>query len=523
MKGNRFMNAFRFLLFLLVAASVSAQEPLSIGNRRQLLIDDRFVQQSTGVTFVVHAPCKTGDLIVRSEPGLALGGYHTVLYDTGSYHLWYMAGGFVCYARSADGVHWEKPNLGLAATSSDTNLILPPNLVMGGGVGGVKSRMHGLMVFLDPNAAPPERFKLVANPDEFNSMLQIFSSPEGLHWKHSCSNVITFSSIKPHHLDSQNVIFWDDRLHNYVAYVRKNLREPGSQGRAVARAQSPDFAHFPQVEDMPVVMRADPDHPGRVDPVRKAKGSVLDTYTNGTFKYPWADDIYFMFPTEYYHYGGHLAEFRKELPTNAGALDTRFAASRDGIDWLRYDHRPWVGLGLKGEFDSRRIYMAYGIVPATNDRELYMYYLGTSETHGWNRDDKNNRLLTAADLAPTGPSALSRVVLRRDGFVSLRAAYAGGEFTTPALRFAGDQLHLNVDTSASGELRVELLDSQGQPIPQFTLPDCEIIHTANEINRVVRWNGNTSLKDLAGQPVRLHFVMRDVDLYAFQFADRGGI
>ena len=49
------------------------------------------------------------------------------------------------------------------------------------------------------------------------------------------------------------------------------------------------------------------------------------------------------------------------------------------------------------------------------------------------------------------------------------------------------------------------------------------MHTANEINRVVKWNGVSSVKDLAGKPVRLHFVMRNVDLYAFQFADRGGI
>lgn len=517
------MKALSLFVLFLTATSLAAQEPLSIGNRRQLLIDDRFVQQSTGITFVVHAPCKTGDVIVRSEPGLALGGYHTVLWDAGTYHLWYMAGGFVCYARSAAGVHWEKPSLGLASASSETNIILPPNLVMGGGVGGVKSRMHGLMVFLDPNAAQAERFQLVANPDEFNSMLQIFSSPDGVHWKHSATNVITFRSTKPHHLDSQNVIFWDDRIHNYVAYVRKNLRDAGSQGRTVARAQSPDFAHFSPVEDMPVVMHANPGTRDSSERARKTRLSFLDTYTNGTFKYPWADDVYFMFPTEYYHYGGYLAEFSKESPINAGAIDTRFAASRDGINWLRYDHRPWVGLGLKGEFDSRRIYMAYGIVPATNHRELYMYYLGTSETHGWNRDDRNNRLLTAAGLAPTGPSALSRVVLRRDGFVSARAAYSGGEFTTPLLRFSGDQLHLNVDTSASGELRVELVDAQAKPIPQFTLGDCEIIHTANDINRVVRWNSNTSLKELAGQPVRLHFVMRDVDFYAFQFADRGGI
>ncbi len=126
------------------------------------------------------------------------------------------------------------------------------------------------------------------------------------------------------------------------------------------------------------------------------------------------------------------------------------------LKWQRYDHRPFVGLGMKGEFDSKRIYMVYGVVPATNDRELYMYYLGTSDTHGWQRNDQNNRLLTAAGLAPTGPNAISRVVLRRDGFVSVRAAFEGGEFTTPLAAVRGraaspERQHLRLRGTAGGD------------------------------------------------------------------------
>ena len=131
--------------------------------------------------------------------------------------------------------------------------------------------------------------------------------------------------------------------------------------------------------------------------------------------------------------------------------------------------------------------------------------------------------MPSSTARPSGPAAISRVVLRRDGFVSVRAAFTGGEFTTPPLQFKGEQLLLNVNTSAGGELRVELLDDQGQPIPNYTLQDCDLVHTANEISRVVKWKGESSVKDLAAKPVRLRFVMRDVDLYAFQFAERGGI
>jgi len=99
----------------------------------------------------------------------------------------------------------------------------------------------------------------------------------------------------------------------------------------------------------------------------------------------------------------------------------------------------------------------------------------------------------------------------------------GGEFTTPRLRFEGEHLLLNVDTSACGELRVEIVGEQGQPVPGRALDDCDIIHTANEINRVVRWKGESAVEHLAGKIVRLRFVLRDADIYAFQFAPRGGI
>jgi len=505
-----------------------ASEPLSIGKHRQLLMDDLFVHQARGIEFIVHPPKKTGDRIVISEVDRGLGGV-SVLYDAGVYHMWYGCGNWLAYAHSRDGIIWVKANLNLFKADYKTNN--PPlNAVVFRGAGDEKRRVGGGMVFLDPNAKDSERFKLVANAEDYNhNWLQIYSSPDGIHWQHAYTNVLTFqTNTKPFHLDSQNVIFWDDRLQKYTAFFRKNVpRTPGSAAlriRTVARAESSDLAHFGTVEDAPVVLEADPEHVARFHLPDRKNLSRLDAYTSGTIKYPWAEDSYLMFPAEYYHYDSDLAEFRNEVPINAGTLDTRFATSRDGIKWRRYHHRPFVGLGLKGEFDSARIYLGYGIVPSVDGRELYMYYLGTSEPHGWNRDDRNNRLLTAAGLAPIEPvRVISRVVLRRDGFVSVRAAFNGGELTTPLLRFAGEKLLLNLDTSSGGELRVEILDEQGKPIPNYTLNDCDIIHTANEINRVVKWKGSTSVKDLAGKPVRLRFVMRDVDLYAFQFAERDNL
>lgn len=157
-----------------------------------------------------------------------------------------------------------------------------------------------------------------------------------------------------------------------------------------------------------------------------------------------------------------------------------------------------------------------------NEKEMYMYYYGSNTLHGWNRDDqhreRNKRLLRRAGGAPeTEVHGISRLVIRRDGFVSIKADYTGGEFLTPVLSFKGDELALNVNTSAVGQLQVEILDEQKKPIPGYTLEDCDQIYTANEINRIVKWNRKSKVGELAGKLIRLHFVMRDVDLYAFQF------
>ncbi|NIP27759.1 MAG: hypothetical protein GWN67_25095 [Phycisphaerae bacterium] len=508
---------------------VLAETPLDIGGQRQVFIDGRFVRQPQNVEFVVHRPRKTGQIVIACERPWEqrFGQYHSVLYENKTYHMWYTVYGgadsnavpvrSIAYARSSDGINWEKPDLGLVEIYGTRK----NNIVLGHGFGGIKGATHGCMVFIDPLAPSDQRFRLVSNPQELGRYLHIFSSADGIHWKLTHRNVLKFRSER-HHLDSQNVIFRDERIKKYVAYVRRNQRPVGSQGRSIARAESTNLSRFPDVEDCPVVLGFDDEDPMYYHPAIKAKIQVADFYTNGTFRYPWAQDAYYMFPSEYFHYMTFLKDFRKGQPVNAGSLDARFAASRDGISWKRYDRRPFVELGLKHEWDSSSIYMAYGVLPGSDESEMFMYYYGSNTLHGWDRDDqhreRNKRLLRRIGGAPeTEVHGISRLVIRRDGFVSIRADYTGGEFLTPLLSFTGYELVLNVNTSAVGMVQVEILDENNKPIPGYTLEDCDQIYTANEINRVVTWNGKSAVAKLTGKPVRLRFVMRDADLYAFQF------
>ena len=55
--------------------------------------------------------------------------------------------------------------------------------------------------------------------------------------------------------------------------------------------------------------------------------------------------------------------------------------------------------------------------------------------------------------------------LRLDGFVALEADHQGGTVITRPFELEGECLQLNVDASGNGDVRLELLDRAGNPIP----------------------------------------------------------
>jgi hypothetical protein len=111
---------------------------------------------------------------------------------------------------------------------------------------------------------------------------------------------------------------------------------------------------------------------------------------------------------------------------------------------------------------------------------------------------------------------LRRYTLRIDGFVSLQAPRAPGEFVTKPFTFAGGKLSLNFATSAIGTLRVELQDEAGRPLPGYSLAEADLLF-GDTLDRRASWSGKTDVAALAGRPVRLRVVLSDADLYSFQF------
>jgi hypothetical protein len=136
---------------------------------------------------------------------------------------------------------------------------------------------------------------------------------------------------------------------------------------------------------------------------------------------------------------------------------------------------------------------AWGIVQ-TSPEEFSMY---VSEHYGW----PDNRL--------------RRITVRRHGFSSAHASAAGGEFTTQPLIFGGDKLVLNYSTSAAGSIAVEVQDESGKPLSGYAIADMKPLY-GDELDAAISWKTKRDVSEVAGKPVRLHFVMQDADLFSFR-------
>jgi hypothetical protein len=103
-------------------------------------------------------------------------------------------------------------------------------------------------------------------------------------------------------------------------------------------------------------------------------------------------------------------------------------------------------------------------------------------------------------------------MLRRDGFASMDASGKPGILTTRPVTFKGKSLFVNVDCP-EGELKVEVLDKDGDVIEPFTVANCTPISSDKTLVKV-NWK-DKNLSALAGKPVRFRFHLTDGSLYAF--------
>ena len=446
----------------------------NINSRLELFVDDWLIEETNGVNLQMHRPIPREVVLAFNRPWEGSISYDPVVMKEGDrYRLWYRGCGSestwenqcTAYAESVDGVHWERPTLGIFEFNGNRE----NNIVLQG------REAKALCVFKDgnPNTPESERYKAigVGSPIDKRATLRGFTSPDGLHWQTLDRDPILVAPDDPWPMfDSHNVAFWDTLQNQYVVYARGWV-PPGI--RAIRRSVSDDFRHWSELEFIDL-----------------GDSPTEHLYKNACTQYFRAPHIYLMFPKRFVP----DRKFDPDWAAN-GLSESVFMTSRDGVHWDRRFMEPFLSLGTDSDsWTDRNLYTGVGVVP-TGQAEMSVYFM-----------EHYRR-----------PSIrLRRGTLRTDGFVSVNAPYAGGEFLTKPLVFEGSELVVNYATSVAGGLRLEIQDAEGKPIDGYRLSQCTEIF-GDEIERVVRWENRGNVGPLAGKPIRLRFVMAAADLYAMQF------
>ena len=182
-----------------------------LGSRLEPFVDDWLIETMSGVGLKMHAPIPREIALHLDRPWEGTYSYDPVVEKVGDrFRLWYRGCGLVwddqctAYAESVDGIHWQRPNLGLFEFEGSRH----NNIVLQG------HQAKALCVFKDLNPAAPEAesYKAigVGPPADKRATLRGFKSADGLHWELLEPDPILIAPADPWPmLDSHNIAFWE--------------------------------------------------------------------------------------------------------------------------------------------------------------------------------------------------------------------------------------------------------------------------------------------------------------------------
>lgn len=501
----------RLTLFLVsggLAASAAAQAakaeadlgldtlPLAPGER-QLFLDDFILGDLNRVTRVIHQPVRyPGNPVIR--PDRPTDGPAIQLRDAPSWDdreqvwkLWYIrfgddgngAGGSG-FARSKDGLAWEKPDLGLVEIKGDRH----NNVVTVQG----DPQAFTQHVIIDPAAPPERRYRGLIGPRGRQPIV----SADGF----------TFTKLPVPPIPSQDEshLNWDPVRREYLLTVKHT----GPFGRSVYLSLSPDFERWTKPE---LIYHADAlDQELAAKYLRAVHANprlwrpTIDTpdeynaeiYNMAVFRY---EGVYIGFPN-YFESSGRIPPPRGNQD---GVNSPKLAVSRDLRAWTRVGDRahflPIAEMG-PGVLDTGQILIASH--PIRRGDELWIYYSGIDVRHRPGVPRVIDEYKGAIHLAK----------LRLDGFVSFRGGADGGFLDTRPVTLTGGRFCVNA--AAAGELRAEITTADGRaPLPGWEAARCVPV-AGDHLRAELTWEGK-SLAELAGQRVRVRFFLKDADLYSF--------
>ncbi len=495
----------------------------------ELFLDNALLEVTPSVSRKLHRPRKhLSNPVVRCDRWCE-GNYiepYTTLYDTEDklFKMWARAGSdwkskyldghaaYMLYYTSTDGVHWEKPDLGLMTIAGrrDHNIVFTSDSVSATSGGGVAGRRKFVVpsqpmtpqgkkaFFWAVNKHPhprtaDEKFVGLAIVQDHRRGAHIVTSPDGLHW--SCASTPFWQT--PNDVSSQGDdclmhLIYDRAKHKWVVY----------------RRIIPEFSERMVADDSDRQRKA-------VDRYYRsyayAESDDLREWTNHRFILSMdADDPP---DTELYQfschkfgpiYVGYLSVYHLRPPQ---PLDIQLATSRDGIHFARVCRgEPFIPHGPLGYYD----YMAMACSqpePIVVDDTIYFYYCAANFPHN-------------TDVARSEPGTLqigaALATFKRDRFASLETSDRDPgpcRVITKPFTIAHAKLYLNAATWSNGSVRVEALTRDWQPIPGFSAAEARPIQ-GDALDHPVRWSRHADLSALAGKEVRLKFYMTRARIHA---------
>jgi len=499
MKTIRVLFVFAGVALLSPWAS-AAMRP--IGSTRQFFFDDEIVETMSNTRPRLNPAVKLADnpVIQRDKPweGSDMR-VSWVIFDQrlGKFRMRYSAGEFraggrnekgevivlgegddlakqrvACEAFSDDGVHWEKPELGLVEfQGSKANNILPKEAVYG----------YFFEDLHDPD--PARHYKSFVRQGSYSGKGMTFSlyfSPDAYHWTAYAGNPLIDTGDAPGRWGPTDFLGWDPIRQAYAVHMENNFHTHSPlHRRSIGRAESPDLIHWSEPETIVVTDERD---------------------------YP--DTEFYAMPTTF-HEGWYFGLLWIFSTTNT-QHEPEFVFSRDGLRYDRTYRDPVIRRGDNGDFDAVSV---YPLKPLIHDNRILCYYTGTN----WRSPEQ---LVELGDKATAG---IGLATLPLDGFVSLEGArHDWSVVTTRAFGFTGKNLFLNMQAALQQwgaepcEVKVELLDGRYTPLEGYAFDDADTLTTTG-IDQPVSWQGQSDLSALQGKPVRVRIHFRNAKLYSFQF------
>lgn len=516
---------------------------LIVGDVPQYFFDDLVIEQVQDLTRTVHRPEKEpGPLIGKDRPWervayFTVNGWSLFRGEDGEFKCWYMnwhvdpeevkrqqvlycCFASICYARSTDGLHWEKPDLDYyREAGARTNVVL----------GNTESFMtlestHVFEDHVDPD--PGRRYKLLLDrlvraqdrsDEAFQSTrdgrdgmtdrvaVEVHASRDGLSWtpfdeeprfgRHGnglgdCYTVYPDPETGLYRLITRAAgmesVHYDARRPRTGSFFPPHF--PHDAGRRNKRrifvTESADLVHWSR----PLcILDAD------------AMGLNLD------------DSLYNMV---HYKVGEVYVGLLNVLHEVSNTMDVHLMYSRDGWAWQAASPgMPWLTTTPEA-WDRYMVNASSPPVPVGD--ELFVFHGGASCHHDWwimgLKEGLSVPEAAGVDAAQYG---LGVARMRRDGYVSIDAGAAReGVMVTRALRTESRCLTLNAACRNGGGIEVEVTDADDQVLEGFARADCERF-TGDSTDATMAWKGGRDIPH--DGCLRLRFFMRDASLYAFAF------